>query len=441
MTHPKLFQGVAILFAASLLAAACGDDDADTATDTTVAVEGDDAADTTAEPAGDPEPTAGFDGETIRLGVLVPLSGLPSLIGNPLAAGQEAYWAYVNEDLGGIGGRYPVEVVLEDTLYEINTTVQKYNKVKTDVVLFAQVMGTPHNQALLPLLRDDNIVAAPASQDSIWIREQQMLPVIEPYQIDVINAIDYYLTDGGGTADDAICAVVENDVYGEAGLEGLEFAADHYDFDIAQVSRFDLGDSDFTAQITALKNEACDLVVATALPTEFNGIITAADTLGFAPRWIGQAPSWVDELAGTALGSYYQEHVWIVATGPEWGDTSYPGVAELLDRLERFRPEQEPDYYFSFANYQAQAVHQILQRAVELGDLSREGIVSAMNSIEELDFDDVIGTYGWGTPEERDPSRQSSMFEIDPAKPFALGSLKVNFTSDAAEAYDIPGGR
>ena len=428
---------LAAFFALALLATACGDDDSDTAATTTTGATDTSGGGGPSTTAGAPEPVAGFDGTTIKVGILDPLSGLASIIGNPLAAGQEAYWAYVNDELGGIAGKYPVEVVLEDTLYEVNTTVQKYNKIKGDVVLFSQVMGTPHNQALLPLLDDDNIVSAPASQDSLWIREQHMLPVIEPYQIDVINAVDYYLGDGGGSTDDTLCAVVENDVYGDAGLEGFQFAADQYGFDIAQVSKFKLGDTDFTAQVSALKGANCDMVFATALPTEFNGIITAADNLDFTPRWIGQSPAWIDELGNTDLSSYYQDHVWIVAVGPEWGDTSYPGVAELLDRLQRYRPEQEPDYYFSFGNYQAQAVHQVLEAAVANGDLSRDGIITAMNGLDALDFGGVIGDYTYGPPEDRNPPRQSSMFTIDPTKPFGLRALKVNFSSDAAEAYSV----
>ena len=437
MHHTKLLRTLAIVFAATLVAASCGDDDDTTEagedTDTTVEVEGDEATGTT---AGAPEPTAGFDGETIKLGVLVPLSGLPALIGNPLQSGQQAYWEYVNTELGGVAGKYQVEVVLEDTLYEVNTTVQKYNKIKGDVVMLAQVMGTPHNQALLPLLEDDGIVSAPASQDSLWIREQYMLPVIEPYQVDVINAVEYYLTEGGGSVDDTMCAVVENDVYGEAGQEGLEFAAEEYGFEIAQISKFELGDTDFTAQITALKNADCDFVMATALPSEFNGLITTADNLDFAPRWVGQSPSWVDELAATDLAQYYQDNVWIVAVG--YG--ADPEASALSQTLYQYRPGQAPDNYFLFAGYQAYAVHQVLEQAVELGDLGREGIVEAMNSLEVLDFEDVVGDYTWGPPEDRDPPRVSSMFAIDPAEPFALGALKINFTSDAAEAYEIPGG-
>ena len=114
-------------------------------------------------------------------------------------------------------------MALEDSLYESNTTVQKYNKIKNDVVMLSQVMGTAPTVALLPLLNADNIVAAPASQDASWVREQNLFPIIEPYQIDAINAMDYMMKEGGAQGKN-VCAVLQNDVYGEAGLEGLQFA-------------------------------------------------------------------------------------------------------------------------------------------------------------------------------------------------------------------------
>ena len=41
--------------------------------------------------------------------------------------------------------------------------MQVYNKIKGDVVMFAQLLGTPVTKAILPLLKTDNIVASPAS--------------------------------------------------------------------------------------------------------------------------------------------------------------------------------------------------------------------------------------------------------------------------------------
>ncbi len=410
------------------------DDDADAGDDA-----GDEATDETIAPAADPEPVAGFDGETIKVGVLTALSGPAALIGTQLANGQQVYFDYLNAEVGGVAGKYPVEIVLEDHLYDTATTVQKYAQVKDDVVMFSQIMGTPSINAALPLLQEDQIVAAPASQDAFWVREQYLFPVIEPYQIDVINAMSYYLGDGGGSSDDTICSIIQNDVYGEAGLEGLEFAADQMGFDIATVTRYAAGDQDFTGQVTELANTECQMVFATALPTEFAGITATAAQMGFAPRWIAQSPAWVDELAAGDLGPYLEANVWIVALGQEWGDPDSVDMTSMIDRVAKYRPEQEPDYYFTFGYLQAWATHQLLDAAVARGDLGREGIVEAMNGLAALEFGDLSPSYTYGAPEDRDPPRGSTIFDVDTTKPFSLGALAPGITSPEAQAYTFGG--
>ena len=65
----------------------------------------------------------------------------------------------------------------------------------------------------------------------------------------------------------------------------------------------------------------------------------------------------------------------------------------------------------------------------------RGGIVTAMNGLKSLSFDHIIGDYGYGKPDDRNPSRQSTVFKINPDKPFALEGLKVNFTTDLAKQF------
>src|SRR5918997_7109893 len=62
------------------------------------------------------EKVPGFDGKTIKLGVLTPLTGPVAVIGEPLTAGNEVYYEAVNKR-GGIAGKYQVELVQEDTQY------------------------------------------------------------------------------------------------------------------------------------------------------------------------------------------------------------------------------------------------------------------------------------------------------------------------------------
>ena len=138
----------------------------------------------------------GFDpaAKTIHLGVITPLTGPVAAIGKPLTAGTETWFKYVNEALGGIGGKYKVVLDEEDSQYSPQLGVQAYNKIKANEVLIAQLLGTPVTKAVLPQLKTDNIVAAPASLDADWVRDPNLIPVGGPYQIQMINAADYAAT-------------------------------------------------------------------------------------------------------------------------------------------------------------------------------------------------------------------------------------------------------
>jgi ABC-type branched-subunit amino acid transport system substrate-binding protein len=394
------------------------------------------ATNTTAAPVKALARAPGFDGKTIKLGDITALSGSAAVIGAQLAAGQEVFWKYYNAEHGGIAGKYPVQLSLEDNMYDATTTVQQYNKMKNDVVMFSQVMGTAPTLALLPLLKADNVVASPASQDAFWVREQQLFPVLEPYQIDAINAMDFMMKEGGGQGK-KVAVVMQNDVYGQAGLEGVQFAAKQLGFDLATVTRFKVGDQDFTAQVKQLQNSGAQIVFAVALPTEFAKILGTAASFGYAPQWVGQSPAWVDLLLTTPLKDYLSSHVMIAAVGPEWGDPAVPEAVTFANRVKTYKPDQTPNYYFSFGYIQAQATAQLLEKAVQLGSLDRKGIVAAMNSLDVLRFEGLAGDYHYGPPEQRNPSRVTTMFKVTPGAPFGLKSLKYNFSSAAAEAFQF----
>ena len=433
MKSKKLLRLLCLLMVLSLIAAACGDDDDD---DTSA---GGQTTETTAgdgEGGGDPEPTAGFDGTTIKVGVLTPLTERVAVIGKPLTAGNKAWFDHVNEQ-GGIGGKYKIEMVTQDTRYDPPTAVQLYNGMKNDVVMIAQLLGTPVVNAVLPQLKTDKIVAQPASLDSFWVREQQLLPVGAPYQIQAINAVDYWWNEAGGEGK-TVCTMIQDDPYGEAGQEGVDFAAEELGFDVAATAKFKVTDQDFTAQINQLKGANCEMVFGVVTAASLSGIMTSAVQNDFQTQWILQSPSWLGVFAKTPLAPYLQKNVWLVSEGAPWGDTSAPGMAEMVEIHDKFSADVPPgDQYWGFGYVAARAVTEVLERAVEMGDLSREGIIEAMNSIEEFDHGGISGTYGWGAPADRKPPTKNSIYKIDPAGVDGRAPVVANYEASFAKDFEF----
>lgn len=431
MKRHRWYHRVTVLTALVLLASACGggrDDDDDAQDD-------DNATENGGEPAAGP----GFDGETIRLGVITPTSGRVAVIGEPLTNGNRAYWDYVNEELGGVGGKYQVELDIQDSAYDPPTAVQKYNQIKGDVVMFNQLLGTPIVNALLEQLTADNIVAQPASLDSFWVREQNLLPIGAPYQIQAINGINWWVTEGGGSEQSKICTLTQDDPYGEAGKEGVDFVMEELGMELTDTAVFSIGNPDFTTQITQLQGAGCDTVWLTSTPTDTASALAKAAELGYTPQWLAQSPTWIGAFVESALMPYLQEYFIWISEGPEYGDESAPGMSELLRVQEQYAPDQVPDIYFNFGYLESIAVHQVLEAAVANGDLSREGIVEAMNSIDELNFEGVFGTYGWGAPEDRDPPRANSIFKPNPDKPIGLELIVAEHEAPFAADFEFGG--
>lgn len=456
MRSKRLLRWVATLTVMFLVAAACGGDDDGEGADAADGDEGDDGA---------PSEVVGFDGETIDLGVITPQTGRVAIIGNPLTKGNQVFFDALNEEEGGIAGQYPVELTVADSQYDAPTAVQAYDRLKNEVLLFTQLLGTPIVNALLEQLEEDGIVAQPASLDSFWVREPNLVAAGAPYQIQAINAMQWVddgmpTDDGGGdeaalgrvqlergqVADETVCFAGHDDPYGDAGFEGLSFAAEQMGFDIAAEVRFSSSDEDAAAHgpnVGQLSDAGCTVVFVTALAPTLGALLGASAQAQYAPTWIGQSPNWVNALAASAVGPYMAENFYLVAEGPEWGDTSVEGMARMMEDIEQYAPDQNPDLYFTFGYAAAWMVAQVLEQAVASSedpddpDLSRSAIIEAMESLDVVSTGGLLGDYQYGPAEERVPPRGSRIFAVTPGEDNPLDAVTGNIESPVAEQFEF----
>ena len=433
MKRKKTIGVIAVAMTLALVAASCGRSNKSSSP----------AVSSGGSSGGGKAPVAGpgFDGTTIKLGVLTPLSGPAQIIGSPLTKGNEAYFKMLNAK-GGIDGKYKVDLVERDNKYTTQDTITQYGQIKSEVAAFLQILGTPPLQALQPQLDRDKILAGPATLDAPWYKDPNLMPILGPYQIQAINSISYYVNsmDGKGKK---LCSLTSIDPYGQAGKEGAEFAAKQLKVKLASEQTFTAGQADFTSQMGELQKAGCDMVWLTALPTDSIPILKRAIQVNFAPQWMGQSPTWISALPALTNPSYMAEHYILASEGVEWGDTSVPGMAEMLDAVKKYTPDQKPDIYFAFGWLQGEAMSQVLATAVKNGDLSHAGIVKAAADTKKFTFNGLVNSETFGAPADRDPSRATTLYKVTPDTVDTNGALTLvapgskNFTTPAAKAFSF----
>lgn len=374
----------------------------------------------------------------INLGILTPLSGLAAApIGIPITKGIETYFKAVN-DSGGIDG-FKVNLVEKDSQYNPQIQVQMYNQIHNQVLMLAESMGSPTTQAIVSLSERDKMLVSAASLDSILSRQQYMILIGTPYRLQVENGLDYALKAAAklGVANPKVGIIYQDDAYGQDGLTGYNEAMGCYSNlnNVAQAT-YELTDTTFTAQVTKMKQAGAQFVVLTAIPTFAAGIIGTAAQLGYFPRWILNSPAWANGLLGVSpqFSGLLEQSVWVVAQGATWGDTSQPGMAEMLNNIQKYAPDQKPDGYFQFGYAEAKVTYAILKKAADNGDLTRDGLLNAFNSLGTVDLGGLFGAtakYGSG-PNQRVPTRDNSVYGIDTTIPNNFKNLSGSFTGTCA---------
>ncbi|MEZ5170126.1 MAG: ABC transporter substrate-binding protein [Acidimicrobiia bacterium] len=379
----------------------------------------------------------GFSGDenggTITLGILTPQTTAFAALGEQVTNGNKLYWDALNAE-GGIAGKYQVELVEADTEYAGEKARSEYQRIKGDVAMFGQVLGTEVTNNLLPLMEDDEYAGAPATLDAEWVTMPNLAPVLAPYQIEIINGAAYYGDTEGFDGKNA-CVIKQDDSYGDAGQEGADFAATELGFDIKTSASFATGD-DMTAQIQQLQDNECDVVFQASTLIDSPSIWGRAEAVGFTPRWIGLGPAWSSSFAEGDLASYIKDNVWIVAEDGASLDESIPGVKQMLDQRDQFAPDTAINLFSLFGYVSAWGTAQILEKAFDNNDVTPAGIVKAINEEQTLTFDGAAGDYEYGP--DRSPPRVNAIFTAaDSSEDTGLAVVELTVESDAAKNYSF----
>ena len=378
--------------------------------------------------------------KTIALGVLTPLSGPVALIGKPLTNGQVAYFNSINAG-GGIDG-YKVNLVQRDDQYSPQLHVQFFNEIVSLVAMIGQSLGSPTTLAIQSSADSAGIVIGAATQSSSWVTDKVMAVIGTPYAVDVANGVDYIVNQQGKKSA-KLGIIYQNDEYGADGIRGYDAAKSAYNFTDVGRSPYAATDTSFTSQVLAMKNAGAEYVFLTATPTPAATIIGTAASLKYFPNWVLQGPAWSEYLMtknGTIADTNHTPvypalgagNTWVLGYEAQWGDTNAPGMAQFLSDTTKFGSGQIPDYYYMYGYALAKVEAAILKKAIESGDLSRQGILNAKLNLGTVDLGGLLPSVDY-TPSLGPVSRKTNISVVDPTVDGFLKPKSSFFESDAAK--------
>ncbi len=378
----------------------------------------------------------GFDGKTITLAHLGNVAAGPFAVGGKaLTAGFNAYLDDYNAK-GGIAGKYKVNDVFAETEYSADIASQKYAGLKDKAVLVSQIYGTPLVAALATKLDQDNLIGSPISLDAQWARDVSYLPIGGAYQYQATNALDFANTVGGGKGK-KYCAAAHTGPYGDAGMDGYNFAVKALGLTTGPVARFAATEANMAAVVSQFKAADCGVVFLAEASAQTTGILVNGQQNGYNPLLVGLAPSFDSKQVTNATEALYTKQYFVAVDGPQWGDSSIPGMAGMIASLKRNAPQYVGDINtaFMWGYVQAKTVIALLEKAVALGDLSRPGMKKAMAQLGRVSLDGLYPEYDYLDPAKRTPSSISNIMKVDASIPGYLAYQVKGYNAAANKDY------
>jgi len=380
----------------------------------------------------------GVTDTSITVGVLSVLTGPVALQGVPIANGVEAYFKHINSDLHGIGGKQ-VDIVKQDHQYNAQNANQIFAQMTPRITMYADLFGTPIIAALQRRLAESGVLAVASTFGSPFYHDPQLIVPFAPYTIQICNGIDYLVKERNGKAL-SWAIVSRHDVLGADGVAGFEHSAKHYGLNVVSRQTYEPTDTDFTAQIQALKDSGANAIVLANTSAVTAQFVVGLARLGGHAVWLGWQPSFDPGLAKNAefMSIVEKDKYYIASCLPAWS-TKSPGMDDVRKVRDKYFSTQVPDPYFTFGYVHGAITHAVLEAAMKRGDLSRAGISAAVKDVGVTDLNGLLTRKVdfAKPPQERFP-RAIQLWEVSATDPSFQAPATDFISGDSAISYPMP---
>ena len=380
----------------------------------------------------DPCPNAvNPDNGCIYLGVISDLTKGPfAPLALPVTDAQKAFWKRVNEQ-GGVGG-YDIDIskYVADAEYNPEIHNRKYQEMRNEILAMAQTLGSTQTITVIEDMRADKMLGVPASWNSAWQFEEQILPVGANYCFEGMNSIDWAVANKGIKAGDKVVHVGFPNDYGGDAAVGVEVAAKANGLDFVKIET-PSGQDNQAGAIAAIKREEPQLVFISTGPAEMATIVGQLAAGGWKGVAMGNGPTWNGALLQSAAAPALKAQYVLAGPWAHFGSDT-PGHQAMRDAIGS---DITPNIGYIAGWTLSYPMLAALEAAAEMdGGINRENVMAAANALTEVDFEGILPPEAGNRNE---PYRATYFAGITDEEPGGNTSLEDAYVGPTAKAYDF----
>lgn len=298
--------------------------------------------------------TQGVTDDSILIGSSFPQSGTFAAFAQ-ISTGYQAYFDYVNEELGGIDGRQ-IELVTLDDGYEPGRTATNAQRLVQEEGVFAlfNVIGTANNLAIWDNLEEEcvpNLYAGTGSP--LWGDDAHAWTVgsFPSYSLEGVMYAEYLQEND---PDATVALLTQNDDFGQSYVDTFTQAIEGTDIEIVAEETYEVSNPDTTSQVTSLAATDADAVVLGTTALACPNALNAINGTNWDPTIF---------ISGTC-------------TSPTLVGLAEPGAAEGIISVTAFKDPRDPQWEGD------DAMALFLEKGREYGGA-------------DIDLENTIVAYGW----------------------------------------------
>lgn len=322
----------------------------------------------------------------VKVGLLLPLTGPFAFAGQAGLEGWRDAAEYVNEVLGGIGGRR-LELLVEDTGYDVAKATAAFNRIvsreRPEELLFVYGDSTGTAKALAPEVTRLGLSFS-ATSFSTELADPEKYPTIYvfgPTYNDMFEALLRQIQRTKGRA--RVALVYSNTEFGRDPIPYAKKRAPELRMEIVHEEVTPASFTDATPIVLNLRRANPDFVILQGYALSVEPLILrTAREQGLKATFMGTYYS--AELALIQRAGPAAEGFIVTYHNPYWYDTLNQGVQELL----RFRQRKGRDTSYRTTYYMGSAaamfaIAEAMRRAAQAGRLSRAGVAEYLEKMED----------------------------------------------------------